>query len=149
MTDEVVVRYRIIGPTGRLSHEASVAALLPPEALYPTVIAHGWDGPNDWLVTERIPGESLYAVWPRLSVREREGATHGMAIAARAIHGAPAQHLQPPCLFGGALVVARTKFIDASATSSVPQPVRQSRSRSIAPSTYSILVGAQSTIRRR
>src|SRR5438876_7550648 len=70
MTDEVAVRYRIIGPTGRLAHEASVADLLAPEALYPTVIAHGCDGRNDWLVTERIPGESLYAVWPKLSDRE-------------------------------------------------------------------------------
>ena len=72
MTDEVVVRYNTFGPTGRLSHEACVAALLPAEVLYPTVIAHGCDGDNDWLVTERIPGESLYAMWPRLSVRERE-----------------------------------------------------------------------------
>ncbi len=112
MTDEVVVRYRTFGPTGRLSHETCVAALLPAEVLYPTVIAHGCDGDNDWLVTERIPGESLYAMWPRLSVRERETATHEMAIAVRALHGSPAQHLQPPCLYGGAPVIARAKFID-------------------------------------
>ena len=31
MTDEVVVRYRTLGPTGRLSHETCVAALLPPK----------------------------------------------------------------------------------------------------------------------
>jgi aminoglycoside phosphotransferase len=112
MTDEVVVRYRTFGPTGRLRHEAAVAALLPAEVLYPTVVAHGCDGENDWLVTERIPGESLYAMWPRLSVRAREAATHEMAIAVRALHCSPAQHLQPPCLYGGASVVARAKFID-------------------------------------
>jgi scyllo-inosamine 4-kinase len=112
MTDEVVVRYRTFGPTGRLSHEACVAALLPAEVPYPTVIAHGCDGENDWLVTERTPGESLYAMWPRLSVRERETATHEMAIAVRALHGSPAQHLQPPCLYGGAPVIARANFID-------------------------------------
>lgn len=112
MTEKVVVRYRIIGPTGRLTHEASVAALLPDEALYPTVVAHGCDGHNDWLVTERIPGESLYAVWPKLSVREREMATRELATAARALHDAPAQHLEPPCLFGGAPLVPRARFID-------------------------------------
>lgn len=112
MTDDAVVRYRIIGPTGRLTHEANVAALLPAEALYPPVIATGIDGDNDWLVTERIPGESLYAAWHRLSSGDRETATHELALAARALHGAPAQHLQPPCLFGGAPVIARNEFID-------------------------------------
>lgn len=112
MTDDAVVRYRIIGPTGRLTHEANVAALLPSAALYPTVIAHGCSGHNDWLVTERIPGESLYVVWPRLSSGERERATQELAVATRALHGAPAQHLQPPCLFGGAPLVARHRFID-------------------------------------
>lgn len=112
MTDEAVVRYRIIGPTGRLTHEANVAALLPTEALYPAVIASGRSGNDDWLVTERIPGESLYAVWPRLSLRDREAATHELALAVRALHAAPAQHLQPPCLFSGAPVIPRDKFID-------------------------------------
>ena len=112
MTGEAVVRYRIIGPTGRLTHEAEVAALLPTEAQYPRVIATGRWGHDDWLVTERIPGESLYAVWPRLSDRDRETATHELASAARALHGAPAQHLEPPCLFGGAPVVARNRFVD-------------------------------------
>lgn len=112
MTDDVVVRYRIIGPTGRLTHEANVAALLPAEACYPTVVDHGCDGLNDWLVTERIPGESLYAVWPELSVAERERATHELATATRALHGVPAHHLEPPCLFGGAPLVARDRFID-------------------------------------
>jgi aminoglycoside phosphotransferase len=112
MTEDAVVRYRIIGPTGRLTHEAAVAACLPPAALYPTVIASGcWDR-DDWLVTERIPGESMLAAWPRLSVTERERATHELARAVEALHGAPAQHLRPPCLFGGAPLVARAEFID-------------------------------------
>jgi len=115
MTDDAVVRYRIIGPTGRLSHEAKVAALLPPEALYPTVIAVGCSGVNDWLVTARVPGDPLYAVWARLSDRQRETATHEVAAAARALHAAPAHHLQPPCLFGGAPVVPRREFIDTLA----------------------------------
>ncbi|HVM34828.1 MAG TPA: hypothetical protein VM784_05735 [Actinomycetota bacterium] len=115
MTDDAVVRYRIIGPTGRLLHEAKVAALLPREALYPEVIATGSSGHNDWLVTARIPGESLLAAWPRLSLVQRETATHEVASAARAIHAAPARHLQPPCLFGGAPVIPRRNFIDTLA----------------------------------
>ncbi|HEX7166236.1 MAG TPA: phosphotransferase [Acidimicrobiales bacterium] len=110
-TDDVVVRYRIIGPTGRLTHEASVAAVLPPEALYPTVVASGCWGHDDWLVTERIPGESLIGAWPRMSVDERESTTHELARAVQALHGSPAQHLIPPCLFGGAPVVARSDFV--------------------------------------
>lgn len=115
MTDDAVVRYRIIGPTGRLTHEAKVAALVPREALYPTVIAVGCSGKNDWLVTERVPGDPLSAVWAGLSDRQRETATHDLAAAARALHAAPAQHLQPPCLFGGAPVIPRSAFIDTLA----------------------------------
>lgn len=115
MTDDAVVRYRIIGPTGRLLHEAKVAALLPREALYPAVIASRCSRHNDWLVTARVPGESLLAAWPRLSVAQRQTATHEVASAARALHAAPAQHLQPPCLFGGAPVIQRGDFIDTLA----------------------------------
>lgn len=115
MTDDAVVRYRVIGPTGRLIHEARVAALLPREALYPTVIASGCWGTNDWLVTARLAGESLFAVWPRLSTRQRETATHEVASAVKALHAAPAQHLQPPCLFGGAPVIPRGEFIETLA----------------------------------
>lgn len=115
MTDDAVVRYRIIGPTGRLTHEAKVAALVPREALYPPVIAVGCTGKNDWLVTERVPGDPLSAVWPSLSDRQRETATHELAAAARALHGAPAQHLQPPCLFSGAPVIPRSAFVDTLA----------------------------------
>lgn len=115
MTDEVVVRYRIIGPTGRLAHEAAVAALLPPAALYPDVVASGCWGHDDWLVTARIPGESLYGVWHRLSLEQRETATHELGQALRALHAAPAQHLEPPCLFGGAPLIPRERFIDVLA----------------------------------
>ena len=115
MTNEVVVRYRIIGPTGRLTHEAKVAALLPREALYPAVIATGCSGRDDWLVTARVPGVSLPDAWPSLSVDEREAATRDAAAALRAIHGAPAQHLVPPCLFGGAPLVPRHAFVDTLA----------------------------------
>jgi len=115
MTDDAVVRYRIVGPTGRLTHEAAVASCLRSEALYPDVIASGcWDR-NDWLVTTRIQGESLTAAWPRLSIAERERAVQELAQALRSLHAAPAQHLSPPCLFGGAPVAARSAFVETLA----------------------------------
>ena len=116
MTDEVVVRYRIIGPTGRLTHEAAVAACLPAGALYPEVIASGCSDRDDWLVTARVPGVSLLEAWPGMSRPERELATHELAMAVKALHGAPAQHLRPPCLFRGAPVVPRSTFIETLKT---------------------------------
>jgi aminoglycoside phosphotransferase (APT) family kinase protein len=112
MTDDVVVRHRVVGPTGRLLHEAAVAACLPPEALYPEVVASGCHDHNDWLVTVRVRGDRLVEVWPRLSRQQRERATQELAVALEALHRAPARHLRPPCLFGGAPVLPRSAFID-------------------------------------
>lgn len=111
-TDEVVVRYRIIGPTGRLIHEAAVGRLLPVDALYPEVVAAGCWGRDDWLVTARIRGIPLVDAWPTLSDGLRERATHELGVALRAVHRAPVRQLQPPCLYGGAPVIARDRFID-------------------------------------
>lgn len=112
-TADVVVRYRIVGPTGRLTHEAAVGALLPADALYPEVVASGCWGTDDWLVTARTPGIAVVEAWPHMSETLREQATHEAAAALRAVHGSPARHLQPPCLFGGVEVVPRHAFINA------------------------------------
>jgi aminoglycoside phosphotransferase (APT) family kinase protein len=47
-----------------------------------------------------------------LSRQQRERATQELAVALQALHGAPARHLRPPCLFGGAPVLPRSAFID-------------------------------------
>jgi hypothetical protein len=107
LTRDYVLHYHINGPPGRLEHEARVAARLPPEALYPEVIAVGRDGEHDWLVTRRVPGIVLSAAWPWLARAERRDAIHQAAAALRAVHGSPAQDLVPPCLLCGAPVMSR------------------------------------------
>src|SRR3990170_9030490 len=57
-------------PNNRLSREALVAQVLPPEVGYPTVVAHGGARSEDWLVTERVPGTPLAHRWPDLSEAE-------------------------------------------------------------------------------
>jgi aminoglycoside phosphotransferase (APT) family kinase protein len=112
MTAEHVVRCHVIGPVGRLEHEARVARRLPPEALYPEVVAVGRDSEHDWLVTRRVPGVPLSAAWPWMSERERRDAIHQAADALRAVHHAPATDLAPPCLQGGAPTLSRRALIE-------------------------------------
>jgi hygromycin-B 7''-O-kinase len=107
LTRDHVVHYHVIGPSGRLAHEARVAARLPPEARYPEVLAVGRDGDHDWLVTRRVAGHPLSAVWPWLSRHERRHAIHQVAAALRAVHRSPATDLVPPCLQGGVPVLSR------------------------------------------
>jgi len=102
-----VVRFHGLGPPGRLAHEARVAARLPSEALYPNVVATGWTDGHDWMVTERVPGEMLSAVWPGLSVEGRRRAITEFAHALRHVHSVDPDGLEPPCLFGGMPFVPR------------------------------------------
>ena len=112
LTRDYVVHYHVIGPPGRLEHEARVAARLAPEALYPEVVAVGRDGEHDWLVTKRVPGVALSAVWPWLTRGERRDAIHQVAAALRAVHRSPAQELVPPCLQRGVPVLSRQALAD-------------------------------------
>ena len=94
-TADVVVRYRIVGPTGRLLHEAAVAACLPPEALLPRGGRIGVfrrrrlarDRPR---TRRAAPG----GVASPAARRQRERATHELAVAlegaARRTRAAPA-----------------------------------------------------------
>jgi len=110
MTRDYVVHYHVIGPVGRLEHEARVASRLPPEVLYPEVVAVGRDGNHDWLVTKRVPGTILSAVWPSLDDKERCSAITEVAAALRAIHCSPAMDLIPPCLQRGVRVMSRRRL---------------------------------------
>jgi hypothetical protein len=112
LTAEHVVHYHVIGPVGRLEHEARVARRLPPEALYPEVIAVGRKGEHDWLVTRRVPGVPLSAAWPRMNQRDRRDAIFQAATALRALHRAPVTDLVPPCLQGGASTLSRRALIE-------------------------------------
>jgi Phosphotransferase enzyme family len=112
LTAEHVVHYHVIGPAGRLEHEARVARRLPAEALYPEVIAVGRDGEHDWLVTRRVAGVPLSAAWPWMTRRDRREAIFQAAAALRAVHHAPAMDLIPPCLQGGAPTLSRRALME-------------------------------------
>jgi hygromycin-B 7''-O-kinase len=112
LTAEHVVHYHVIGPAGRLEHEARVAARLPAEALYPEVVAVGREGEHDWLVTKRVPGVPLSAAWPWMTQRERHDAVFQAAAALRAFHRAPVTDLIPPCLQGGVPALSRRALIE-------------------------------------
>lgn len=120
LTRDHVVHYHVIGPVGRLEHEARVAARLPPEALYPEVVAVGRDGDHDWLVTKRVAGVTLSAAWPWLTSNERRGAINQVAAALRAVHHSPTTDLVPPCLQGGAPVLSRQALADRLRAFEVP-----------------------------
>src|SRR5690349_11787471 len=111
LTHDHAIHYHIIGPSGRLEHEARVAARLPPEALYPAVLAVGRDADHDWLVTQRVHGVALSEVWPWLSPRDRRDAIHQAAHALRSLHHAPALDLVPPCLQRGEPVLTRPALV--------------------------------------
>ena len=112
ITADVVVRYRIVRTDRPAPPRGGRRGLSPARGVYPEVVASGCPDHDDWLVTVRVPGERLVEVWPRLSRQQRERATQELAVALEALHGAPARHLRPPCLFGGAPVVPRSAFID-------------------------------------
>lgn len=111
LTDEHAVHYHVIGPVGRLEHEARVAARLPAQALYPEIVAVGRRGEHDWLVTRRVPGVPLSAAWPWMTRPERRDAIFQAAVALRAVYHAPVTDLVPPCLHGGAPTETRRDLI--------------------------------------
>lgn len=83
-------------PNNRLYREALVAAALPPEVGYPTVVAHGGGRGEDWLVAERVPGEPLAHHWPGLTEGERERAVGQLAERLAALHRTRAPEGLPP-----------------------------------------------------
>ena len=83
-------------PSNRLYREALVAAVLPPEVGYPTIVAHGGATGQDWLVSERAPGVPLAHRWPDLSEDERHRAVDQLAERLAALHATPAPDGLPP-----------------------------------------------------
>jgi hypothetical protein len=109
---DYVVRYHVIGPAGRLEHEAAVAARLPAVALYPEVVAVGRDDGHDYLVTRRVASLPLHQAWPSMDHDERRSAIGQAAMALRGVHSASALDLVPPCLYRGAPVVRGQELVD-------------------------------------
>lgn len=76
----------------RLAREAAVAAVLPPEVGYPTIVAHGGRAGEDWLVVERVPGRPLAHCWPTMSPQQRHAAIEQLAQRLRVLHDTRAPH---------------------------------------------------------
>jgi aminoglycoside phosphotransferase (APT) family kinase protein len=90
---DFVLRVNARGDVGRLQREARIAAGLPPEALYPGVLACDSDGEIEWIIVRRQKGVDLSRAWPELGAAPRERATRELAAALRALHGVTAPEL--------------------------------------------------------
>ncbi len=80
----------------RLYREALIAAVLPAEVGYPTIVAHGGGRGEDWLVAERVPGRPLAHVWPDLTEDQRHAAVDQLAERLVALHRTRAPADLPP-----------------------------------------------------
>jgi aminoglycoside phosphotransferase (APT) family kinase protein len=111
---EHVVRAHGMGPPGRIANEWEAAARVPPEVLYPDVVATGWTDGSDWMIVRRIAGVPLANVWPDLSASDRRRAIHEVAATLVALHSVDPTGLRPPCLFWGTPYIDRPSMVGAT-----------------------------------
>ncbi len=130
-----VLRVNARGDVGRLQREARIAASLPPEALYPGVLACGGDGKIEWIIVRRVEGVDLSRAWPELDAAARERATRDLARALCALHGVTAHdlprddELEPPHTLPlerllGLLERVRDQGVDAKLLDELGQLIR-------------------------
>lgn len=98
--DEYVVRVSNGQFRNAFRHEATVVAMLADsEVPHARHIAHG-DGPDGpWSISERLPGRTLYEVWPAADSHTRQAIIESLGVALRALHRVPVPAgLLPPWL---------------------------------------------------
>lgn len=87
---DVVLRVCWIGDRERMLREAAVGRALPREVGYPDVLASGAltvdDEPVTWMISRRLRGGTLRAVWDDLSAPQRERALRAVARPLQALH---------------------------------------------------------------
>lgn len=71
---------------GSLLREARLAAILPPEVGYFSVLGSGVAHGYEWMVAERLPGVGLSEVWDALGESERRAATDDLWARIAAVH---------------------------------------------------------------
>ena len=71
VTDDLVLRMSASPGSRNLLREAQLAELLPEPVGYPRVIGAGTAEEREWIITERLIGEQLEAMWPMLSDEAR------------------------------------------------------------------------------
>src|SRR3954452_11873850 len=98
--DEYVVRLSNGQFRDAFRHEATVVNLLAVgEVPHARHLAHG-DGPDGpWYISERLPGRTLYEVWPAADSHTRQAIIASLGAALRALHRIPVPAgLLPPWL---------------------------------------------------
>ncbi len=70
----------------KIRREARLAALLPPEAGYPSIVATGETGGYEWSLSRDIPGICLGEVWPGLGWADRTSTLCQLWQKAQAVH---------------------------------------------------------------
>ena len=98
--DEYVVRLSNGQFRDAFRHEARVVDLLAgSEVPHARHLAHG-DGPDGpWYVSERLPGRTLYEVWPAADSHTRQAMIESLGFALRELHRVPVPaDLLPPWL---------------------------------------------------
>jgi len=81
-------------------HEAAVLDLLAgSEVPHARILAHGEGPDGPWCVSERLPGQTLHAVWPEADPGERRSIVESLGAALRALHRVPVStEVRPPWL---------------------------------------------------
>ena len=96
--DEYVVRLSNGQFRDSFRHEATVVNLLAgSEVPHARHLAHG-DGPDGpWCVSERVPGRTMYEVWPAADSHTRQAMIESLGFVLRVLHRVPVPaDLLPP-----------------------------------------------------
>ncbi len=71
------------------AHEIATLQLLPTTVPHAKVCAYGQVGPREWMIQERVPGETLFDAWPTLTPTSQRAAITQLGAILRALHDVP------------------------------------------------------------
>ncbi|MCU1344778.1 MAG: aminoglycoside phosphotransferase [Acidimicrobiia bacterium] len=95
LAGDVVVRVATSMQSTRLSHEAVILRVMPPEVPHPRLICTGRADFGEWSVMERMPGTTLSRMWPDMPQWQRRHAIHRLGTALQRLHRIDASELRP------------------------------------------------------
>jgi aminoglycoside phosphotransferase (APT) family kinase protein len=86
LCDDVVVRVCFRGDRSRMTREAAMGAVLPPEVLYPRVLDYGEDDGLAWMVVARVAGTPLWERWKAMPDAQLRPIARQFAEVLRVLH---------------------------------------------------------------
>lgn len=89
LAPEHVVRVSSGRFIGSFAHEIATLQLLPATVPHAKVCAYGQVGPREWMIQERVPGETLFDAWPTLTPMSQRAAITQLGAILRALHDVP------------------------------------------------------------